>query len=357
MADYNSIIDMIQAGHSGAMLEDGSPKLILDATTRKISAEYGFENVVGITNEINSSKITFSIPATAEGHVINECDFKVVKWINTTSGERGVDNLIPTVQPQIFEWIIPPEAMTHAGPLKVALSFYDIDEVSNSRMTYLWNSLPYSGLRIEQGMDEVSINPIPDSSIVYVDVYTRKISVPSTLHTTIGMVGEYNTYLLRIRCDRYYFGKDFMDEGYNPYIVYYQPSLEEPSIVKCTDKRLIPGTFVDSNGAQNNGDLIELLWPIEIGQFTEKGAIEFVLQFAYTKDGEEFTTWKSNPNSTLNIGKTLDVKYNTGNHNGWKTITVFGDVVGGDGIEVENGRVSLADDLVFTGGDASAHVE
>lgn len=350
MVDYTrQIEETIQSNPNINNLQDDGGYLEFDPITRMLIPKEGFNNLIGVTNEINSSIISFKINGDLDGHKIADCDNHVIKWSNTASGEKGVDNLIGTIGNDIWTWVIPPEVMTKAGSLKIALSFYDIE---NDTITYLCNSLPYNALRIEQGMDEISIEPIPDDNIVYVDTYTRKITVPATLANPIAMVGEYGEYLLRIRCDRFYFNKDFYEEKYQINVLYNFPGIEGTSFTGSLSKKLIQGSYNGSD-ISKRGDLLEFTWEIDLDQIDQVGNIEFAIQISSVENGKPFTAWKSETNNSLFIGQTLVGNYDNGETEDVKTITVFGAAPeAGEGIEIDNGKISLADDLIFEAGGA-----
>jgi hypothetical protein len=138
---------MISDGHDNGTITAPTQKpcLVLDEKTHAIAPEEGFNTLIGLTNEINTNMVTFKTLGTIEGHQIATCDHAVVKWHNLASGEKGCDDLnIEALEGQsLLSWIVPVEAMTKAGNLKVSISIYDEDETNSNRITFRWNSLPY----------------------------------------------------------------------------------------------------------------------------------------------------------------------------------------------------------------------
>jgi hypothetical protein len=182
----------------------------------------------------------------------------VVKWHNLASGEKGIGTLSPKeeeLSPK-WVWIVPPEAFTAEGTLKIAVSIYDEDDEGN--ITFQWNSLPYSGLTIVKGMDEISIRPITEDSIIYLDLYTRKIIIPSGLNTQIGMAGEKGINVLKFRCDRYYLDLDLYK--YKFYMLYTLPNADSYA-QEISSINLINGSL-DNGSLFNTGELLEFEYPI-----------------------------------------------------------------------------------------------
>jgi hypothetical protein len=213
MTDYTRIIDqIIPSGHPGSTLVDSTACLVLNEETRALVPDNEFNTVIGATNDINTNIITIKIPESIEGHNLSTCDYKILKWANTSSKQKGVSNLV-LEGTNTFKWVPPPEAMTASGNLKISLTFYDEDDFG--KITYRFNSLPYSGLSIGQGMDEIGINPISEDEIITVDLSSRNIIVPSSLNREIGKIGEQNLNTLKFRCNRYFQDKDFWGAGIN----------------------------------------------------------------------------------------------------------------------------------------------
>lgn len=301
--DYTRIIENIlvqghpaNAGVVNFVDDEQDGYLVLDPITKQITPENGFSTIIGTTNEINANIITFILPYT-DDHPIQTCDYHVIKWHNLASGEKGIGTLSPKTEELSPEWvwIIPPEAFTAAGTLKIAISIYDEDD--NGNITFQWNSLPYLGLTIAKGMDEISIKPINEDSIILLDLYTRKIIIPSGLNTQIGIAGEQGINVLKFRCDRYYLDLDFYT--YKFYILYTLPNgdsyAQEISPINLANKPANDSFF-------NSGELLEFEYSIPYSWTQNQGNITFAIQ-AVSPDQKK--AWKSEANSSLTVKDSL----------------------------------------------------
>jgi hypothetical protein len=123
-------------------------------------------------------------------------------------------------------------------------------------------------------MDEVSVGSITDDSIIYIDLYSRKITIPSGLNTQIGLVGELFLNKLRFRCDRYYLDKDFLNKSF--YILYDIPNGDSryKSLENIT---LIAGTPLDSDSPSTHSDLLEFEFIIPPSWTSAAGTISFAI--------------------------------------------------------------------------------
>lgn len=298
MIDYTRLINTLSSGHEGT--EHGgtntSYQLSINATTKTITPTTSFNPLIGLTNEINSSVLSFKFETGDAGVSLENCEHKQIKWANQASGEKGLDTLVKNGD--VYTWAIPAEALTKAGSLKVSITVYDTDDKGNT--TFRWNSLPFTNLTVGQGMDEISTNYISDDSIIYVDLYTRKINIPSGLNTQIGMVGEQLINMLKFRCDRYFLDLDFANEDYKFYLIYQTPG-ETSKKKEIMDKRIITD-FMSEEGTNTRGDLLEFNFSIPSSWTEAAGNISFALQIVNL---DEFQSWKSETNTSLRVGSSL----------------------------------------------------
>jgi hypothetical protein len=188
----------------------------LDVATRQIRPGADFSTLIGTTDDINTNIITFSIEniEKADKHDLFQCDNIIVKWQNQKSFDKGATPLSrkEVGDTTYLQWLVPVEVFSAAAAVKISLCFYDID---NGSVVYRWNSLPYTGLTVGQGMDEINTELVPLDEIITLDMRTRKIIVPSALNREVGKQGEKLPTTLRFRCDRYYQGYDFSAAGVN----------------------------------------------------------------------------------------------------------------------------------------------
>lgn len=378
--DYTRIIqEIIPSGHPDGTLQDGSKvtsRLSINEITRQITPGSDFNNLIGTTDDVNTNIITLEAPQKIEEHLIEACDHRVIKWHNLTSGERGANELKTTAEAEaekvVMEWVVPPEAYTAAGTIKISFLFYDED--SEGKVTYRWSSLPYSGLNVGQGMDEVFVTGIPLAEIITVDLATRKITIPAGLNKEIGKIGEQNLNTLKFRCDRYFQGIDFWGAG----ITILHQIGDKVNPCSVSTKRLIPGTPTgEHNELESRSDLIE--FELETSQIlanmNKTGAVEISVYIML--EGDKLVIWKSDINSELRVGESMafsltedEIQPGTGEIvlvNSENLDTKLDELLGSDGTE-KSGAISTTDaivyaiqrlmntEFVFNAGDASEFI-
>ena len=295
---YNNFDELI-AGihHNGNVISDGEPVIIIDGYKRTLTPEDGFNTQIGVTNDYNTNEITFKCNKVVEGHDLSACNNKVIKWHNTASNIMGSDKLIlktPIEGEETFAmtWHVPPEAMTKAGTLKIAICFCDLN--NEEKIVYKWNSLEYSGLQIAQGMDNISITGIPLSDIISVDVYTRQLSLPSGFNTVIGIQGAPGATYLTFRLNRFFNNWDFTHEDTQIAVLYMMNDNEarSSSIDKATLK------LIEGLSGNEKDDLIQFDWKLPGSIFKNSG--EIILSLAVV-DINNSKIWRAKELGSLSI--------------------------------------------------------
>ena len=176
MTDYTRIIEDISSAHANAELYDNvAANLVLDVTTRQIRPGVNFSTLIGTTDDINTNIITFSLEniEAADNHDLLKCKNIIVKWQNQKTSDTGTTSLERTDKDgtTYLQWLVPVDVFSGAGTVKISLCFYD--PLDNGTVVYRWNSLPYSGLTVGQGMDEISTETISLDEIITLDMRTR----------------------------------------------------------------------------------------------------------------------------------------------------------------------------------------
>lgn len=306
MTDYTRIIqDIIPDGHDkgpGFLSDDSNSYLSIDLVTKQLQPSANFSTIIGTTHNINTNVITFDLPLL-DDHGMTTCDHHIVKWHNLASGEKGIGILEDDTYGK-WAWVVPPEAMTAEGTLKIAISIYDEDDKGN--ITYQWNSLPYSGLTIAKGMDEVSINDIPADSTITVDLETRQISIPSGMQTELGKAGEIGLAKLRFRCDRFYRDIDFSQGTFQ---IVYEDAYGTPCYNTVTMLPTINDPENQESTIESQSDLLEFEWNAQeaISRVGE-GMLNFIVAYTYMPEGEPGSVlWKSNICSYFTIGQSFTI--------------------------------------------------
>lgn len=169
---------------------DDDLSFIIDPNTRDIlhSSE---TPVTLIQNDHNSERFTFELPREIDGHDMVECDKVQVHFINidasndtvhSTSvyevtdlaGVAGRDDTLA------FTWLIPKEATLYVGPLNFAVRFMcttpqtEEDGSTSTIIEYSWNTKPFEGVVISEGMDYSSV--IPGKYYEVVDTWLNTIN-------------------------------------------------------------------------------------------------------------------------------------------------------------------------------------
>lgn len=295
---YNNFDDLIQKLHGSNptkhLITDSEEAIQINGTTRTFIIPENYNTQIGTTNDYNSNELTFVCPQFIEKHDITQCTYKVLKWFNTTSRERGVVDLkfIETTDEQVtFTCIIPPEAMTHAGQIQIAVCF--MDEV-NGEIVYKWNSTICQALYIVQGLDQVAIKGTPLTRIVNVDLYNRALTLPPEFNTTIAHVGDVGTNKITFRTDRFLNDIDFKNAQLE--IRWKDSSGEQKKSAVGT------GAINVSLDGNEQDDWIEYEWvvPFEIAEVA--GSISIVLSLLVEDPSRGLMIWNSTPFSQFVIG-------------------------------------------------------
>ena len=326
---YNNFDELI-AGihHSGNVISDSEPAIIIDGYKRTLTPEAGFNTQIGVTNDYNTNEITFKCDKTVDGHDLFQCNNKVIKWHNLASNIMGSDklsNLDEQDESFTITWQIPPEATTKAGTLRIAICFCDIDEKTN-KIVYKWNSLIYNGLQVGQGMDEISVAGIPLSNIIDVNVYSRAITLPAGFNTTIGIQGAPGATKLTFRVNRFFNDWDFNSENTEGYVLCKVNKVESSYKLDPQSYRII-----ESLSGNDKDDWIEFDWTVPAEIFNAPGTFTIALGFSIIPEVTEGSTeaktskaWRSKALSSLTIESSpfaTDIVVPTSNNEGWLFIS------------------------------------
>ena len=292
--------ELIQNIHNGSgnvpLISDAEgKKLTIDGYKRTITAEYGFNTQVGITNDYNTNEITFKCPKTVDGHDLVDCKTKVVKWHNISSNMMGSDQVEVTFQDEttfLFTWKIPPEAMTRAGTLCIAVCFCDTE---GHNIVYKWNSLTYAELTIGQGMDNIAVAGVPLSDIITVDVRTRKINLPADYNTIIGIQGAPGTSKLTFRVNR--FVDDWDMQNTDCSIFYQINEIQKQTIINSQYFRIL-----DSLSGNIEDDWIEFDWVVSSEVFNYFGNLTIAIGFTGVSVEK---AWRSKELTSLSIERSI----------------------------------------------------
>ena len=299
---YNNFDELIQGIHDGFFEENEEifkePKLIIDAQKRTLTPENDFNLQVGVTNDYNTNIVSFQCDKILEHHSLVECNNKIIKWHNTSSNAMGSDVLQVIEEKSdsdqfTLSWLVPPEATTKAGTLKIAICFCDVE---NDTIAYKWNSLVYSGLQVGQGMDNISIVGVPLSEIIDVNVYNRTITLPADYNTTIGIQGAYGTAKLTFRVNRFFNDWDFTEADTEGQVLYIAGA-EQKKVTLSNNYRII-----ESLSGNTKDDWIEFDWDVPTEIFKQSGNFSIAIGFISTRREK---IWRSKELTALNIERSV----------------------------------------------------
>lgn len=317
---YNNFDELIQGIHDGFFEENEEifkePKLIIDAQKRTLTPENDFNLQVGVTNDYNTNIVSFKCDKILEHHSLVECNNKIIKWHNTSSNVMGSDVLQvienePDSDQFTLSWLVPPEATTKAGTLKIAICFCDVE---NDTIAYKWNSLVYSGLQVGQGMDNISVIGIPLSEVIDVNVYNRTITLPADYNTTIGIQGAYGTATLIFRINRFFNDWDFTEGDTEIQILY---------TIGTEQRKATPsgGRIIESLSGNIKEDWLEFYWEVPTEIFNQSGNFSIAIGFVSYEKGK---IWRSKELTTLNIESSIfgdEAQIPEGSNEGWLFIS------------------------------------
>lgn len=135
MASFDELLSSL---HENGQLQDNTNEenFIVINQKRQFIPGSEFDAVIAYEGDINSQVITFKCELIQDGHRLDNCNRKELRWKNTSSGMEGVSPLIVTNTKEeegvfYLKWEVPSEACTQAGQLEISISIYDVAEIEN----------------------------------------------------------------------------------------------------------------------------------------------------------------------------------------------------------------------------------
>lgn len=306
MASFDEILKDLHGEGIEVTTKDADGKITI-TPQRTFSIPGGYNTVLGYVGDVNSQIVTFEIPRYHEGHDLSLCSKRKLKWKNLTSGVEGNNDLTPveggeTESSWSATWEIPPEAMTQAGTLEIAISLYDI---SNDIVAFSWNTATYKGFTIGEtfihtgdGWGEKAL-PAKDE-ILSIDIEGRQIVAPAGYNKIICNYGDIGTSKVFFIVNRYIRGIDIMDGAAAVYVnIAYQTT--------TSDWIEIPKTAI-TYYSQNSNKVV-MCWdvPSSITNNNQRyiGNINISLKFEEKIGGQINKRWVSSSFTQLSIGPSL----------------------------------------------------
>ena len=222
MASFEEILAKL---HDDARLVDDAVDTPITVTNqRQFEVPNGYDLVLGYAGDVNSQIVTFKLPRKHESHDLYACAYKKLKWKNLASGAEGTSTLTaadPSEIAMTATWEVPPQAMTQAGNIEVAISLYDVSE--NGAIAFSWNTATFSGFKV--GASFVHIGEYWDNGkmpakneILNVDTEGRQIVAPANYNKIICNYGDIGTSKVFFAIDKNIRGIDVSDEAAAMYV-------------------------------------------------------------------------------------------------------------------------------------------
>lgn len=198
MGSFDTLLNSLHQDGTGKIqdAEINTPIKVNRFRQFEVPIEYNLS--IAYEGDVNSQKITFEVPRSHEGHDLNSCGSKILRWKNTTNQVEDCSPLtvIDTNATRILvEWIVPPAAFVVAGNLNISITFYDKD--TNGVLGFSWNTATFSGFRVEKTLSEVgkvptNISPA-QNEILYIDEENHNIVAPNGYNFVVAALGDRNT--------------------------------------------------------------------------------------------------------------------------------------------------------------------
>lgn len=221
MANFDDILNDL---HQASGLSDAEFEQPITITSRRtFEVPQGYDLTLGYAGDVNSQIVTFQFPRTHEGHDLHSCNFKTVKWKNLKSGTEGVSLLnINTTELESWtaQWEVPPESMTTAGQLEIAISIYD---EKNGVVAFSWNTPSFKQFVIGETTTQIANvfqdNGMPaKNEILIVNADSREIEVSLDWNPIICSFGDIGTSQVYFEINQYLRGLNLLDENVRVYV-------------------------------------------------------------------------------------------------------------------------------------------
>lgn len=219
MASFDAILADLHGAGTQISTQDDAGQAITVTSKRAFEVPKDYNLVLAYEGDVNSQIVTFSLPLTHEGHELFACTNKKVKWKNLASGSEGSSILIKKEkldESWTAEWEVPPQAMTKAGKIEIAISLYDIKD---NKIAFSWNTPSFSGFSIGESFIDVGTHweengyQPPKNEILTVNVDTKTIIMPRGYNTIVANYGDIDTSKIYFEVPRYIGDMDVSEQS------------------------------------------------------------------------------------------------------------------------------------------------
>ena len=301
MAGFDDILSNLHNNADDAKLND-SDDIVRITNKRIFEIPQDYNTILGYAGDINSQVVTFELPERHENHNLLACEYKILNWKNLSSGVEGNSDLLPTTKPAQFKWEVPPEAMTQAGKIEIAISLYDI---KNNNIAFSWNTATYSGFSIGSSFVHTGSAwtngrlPAKDE-ILNIDIEGRQIVAPQGYNRIICNYGDIGTSKVFFVVNKYVRGIEILDDNTEVYVnvVFDSETTEWKKIEKSA---IVPYS--------ENGNKVVICWNVssDITNNNQKyvGNIGISLKFEKKVEEDIVQRWVTSSYTQLQIGSSL----------------------------------------------------
>lgn len=308
MAGFDEILQGIHMDTS--VLEDEQSDMIISIDKkRNFIVPEGYDTVLGYAGDVHSQVITFILPLKHEQHSLYQCDRRVLKWKNLSSGAEGESEL-PVVSSTNSTWTttwdVPPELMTAAGRIEIAISIYDIRD---SVLVFAWNTAPFRGFTVAQGFGEIGSSSLEcnfpaESDILIIDIENKNIVTPIGFKTQIATFGDIGTSKVHFLINRKVCGMDILEGAAAVKIHYSLGGTITQNTSESISKRSI---IKKETGNTNENVLITWEVPPEITNNAGiyAGSFTIAVEIFELSDGVTTKRWTTLPYTNLSIAPSL----------------------------------------------------
>lgn len=310
MSDFDSILTNLHKYNSPTTLIDKdtlNPIVITSRRSFEVPSDYN--TILGYTGDVNSQIVTFQLPKLHEAHSLYDCQFKKIKWQNLKSGTEGVSDLITQKEDTdtwTAIWEVPPELMTMAGEIEIAVSIYD---EKDGFIAFSWNTPAFRGFSVGASANQVADvwsegnkNLPAANEILVVNTENRRIEAPVNWNPIICSYGDIGLSKVFFEINQYIRGLDLTDEQVEIYIgvAFANNTVENFPI----NKNNIQKMFVSTSNVKANKILITWDVPAVITNNAQGYSGDFTISLKIQiADGEVITKrWTTAKFNKLTIG-------------------------------------------------------
>lgn len=137
---------------------DTDKHFLIDPITRTITNQS--DKIELVQFDHNSERFTFEIPRDVDGYDMSLCNKVEIHFINVAADKTGqtadvypVDDMQISEENEdavVFSWLLSKNATLYAGTLNFIVRF---SCVTGDKLDYAWNTKPFKGIGISEGMD------------------------------------------------------------------------------------------------------------------------------------------------------------------------------------------------------------